>query len=119
MEYKKELNIDGTVYTFLLDEQCEFMFYTFNKKYDPMATWGENGRSFNNLHGKANMFSLFIEIQKYIRYLFSQGVSYFYFSCERERFEIYNYFITRLLKGGKYTTTIDRVNNKFYVYKSL
>ena len=117
MEYSKEVKINGVDYTFLLDEQCEFMFYTFDKKYDPMAAFGGNGRSFNNLHGKANMFSLFIQIQKYIRFLFSRGVSYFYFSCERERFDIYNYFITRLLKGGKYTTSIDRVNCKFYVYK--
>jgi hypothetical protein len=119
MEYNKELIVDGNEYVFSLDGKSEFMFYTINKKIDPMAKWGEESRSFNNLHGTVNPFTLFIEIEKFIKYLFSRGVSYFYFSCESERFEIYKFFISRLVKNSKYYTTIHEEKNEFYVYKCL
>ncbi|MFT5758561.1 MAG: hypothetical protein ACI9LM_003303 [Alteromonadaceae bacterium] len=117
MEYKKEVIIEGKEFVFSLTEKREFMFYTFNDKYNPMDVWGEVNRSFNNLRGKLNPFSIFIEIQKYIKYLFSCGVTYFYFSCEDERFEIYEFFIARLVKNSGYYTTIHKEKNEFYVYK--
>ena len=120
MEYEKEVNIDETKYTLLLKENCEFVFYTLSKDRDPFAKWGdEPNRSFNNLHGKVNPFSLFIEIEKFIKYLFSQRVSFFYFNCEKERFGIYQFFISRLIKGSKYYTTIDDKKCEFYVYKGI
>ncbi|MBD1577756.1 hypothetical protein HC723_15230 [Vibrio sp. S11_S32] len=106
-------------YVLLLDEKNEFMFYTFNKTYDPFARVGEVSRSFNNLHGDVNPFSLFIEIEKFIRYLFSRGVMYFYFSCEGERFDIYQFFISRLVKKAGYYSTNHKQGNEFYVYKCL
>jgi len=118
MEYTKEVNINGKAYTFSLNEKKELIFYTFNDVVDPMARWGENDRSFNNLHGQINPFSLFIEIEKFIKYLFYRGVSYFYFTCEAERFEIYEFFILRLVKDSKYYTTMNKEKNEFYVYKS-
>jgi hypothetical protein len=119
MEYKKELNIDGNEYVFSLKENMEFIFYTYNNDVDPFDAFGTTNLNFNNLHGKVNPFSLFIEIEKFIKYLFSRGVTYFYFSCEKERFEIYNFFVLRLVKNSNYYTTCDKENNQLYVYKYL
>ncbi|WP_041766478.1 hypothetical protein [Psychromonas ingrahamii] len=117
MEYKKEVRIEGKDYVFLLKANKEFVFYTLNYEYDKFAAFDEDRVSFNNLRGNINPFSLFIEIEKYIKYLFSKGVSYFYFSCEKERFEKYNFFLSRLVKNSNYYTTSDKKQNTFYVYK--
>ena len=119
MKYEKEVNIDGNEYVFALKDNSELIFYTINKEMDPFARWGEVRTSFNNLHGKSNPFTLFKEIEKFIKYLFSRGVTYFYFSCERERFEIYESFISRLVEKYGYYTTVHKEKNEFYVYKSL
>ena len=119
MKYEKKVNVEGIEYTFVLQENSELIFYTINKEHDPFAKWGdEPNKSFNNLHGKINPYSLLIEIEKFIRYLFANKVTYLYFSCERERFDIYESFISRLVEKYGYNTTAHKQRNEFYVYKS-
>lgn len=118
MEQEKDVFINGKKYVLVLTKQCELMFYTFDNKRDRMATFGSDTTTTANLHGKINAFTLFRQIEKFVRTLFKQGVGYFYFTCERERFEIYNFFINRMIKNSNYSTVIDKEKNTFYVYKS-
>ena len=117
MEYTKKAKINGKLYTFTLTEKKELIFYTADTKLDKMDVFGEDKITFSNLHGKENTFTLFIEIEKFIKYLFYCGVTYFYFSCERPRFEMYEFFIAKVVKGTKYYTTVNKLKNEFYVYK--
>lgn len=46
MKYEKEVNIDGKEYVFALKENCELIFYTINKEYDPFSALSSITESF-------------------------------------------------------------------------
>lgn len=52
------------------------------------------------------------------RYIFKNNVGYFSFTCEPSRYDIYDYFVDRLIQGMNYKVTKYPERNEFYVFKN-
>ncbi|MFV0575901.1 MAG: hypothetical protein ACK5NC_10905 [Vibrio sp.] len=118
MRYEKEVVIDKRLYTFVLTEQCELMFYVIDPKRDKFSRFGDDNVTTANLHGSANVFKIFRQLKKFVRYIFNNNVGYFTFRCEPSRYSMYEYFINRLIQNTKYKATMDSNRHEFYVFKS-